>query len=41
MTKFNCKFIKMISDIYRKVYFKVRKLSEKNKAKVQLINVNT
>ena len=33
MTKFNCKFIKMISDIYRKVYFKVRKLSEKNKTK--------
>ena len=31
MTKFNCKFIKTISDIYRKVYFKVRKLSEKNK----------
>ena len=33
MTKFNCKFIKTISDIYRKVYFKVRKLNEKNKAK--------
>ena len=33
MTKFNCKFIKTISDIYWEAYFKVRKLSEKNKAK--------
>ena len=33
MTKFNCKFIRAISDIYRKVYFKVRKLSKKNKTK--------
>ena len=31
MTKFNCKFIKTISDIYWEAYFKVRKLSEKNK----------
>ena len=33
MTKFNCKFIKTISDIYCEVHFKVRKLSEKNKTK--------
>jgi len=33
MTKFNCKYIKTISDIYWEAYFKVRKLSEKNKAK--------
>ena len=33
MTKFNCKYIKTISDIYWEAYFKVRKLSEKIKQK--------
>lgn len=33
MTKFNCKFIKMISDIYWKVCFKGRKQRRKNNTK--------
>ena len=33
MTKFNCKFIKMISDFYWKICFKGRKQKRKNNTK--------